>query len=744
MDSQTIIILAAIAVLGLIALGVIHNRLTVKAKKGDFEISLDCSNPPPPTPAPSQSIPVLQNQTNIGHDQLNAAGDMLHFRDLIVGDTKQPALNLNQIGEPVGDFVGREDEIRNLMAAFEGGGENRGAVISGVRGMGGVGKTELAKMAIKRLKGQFPDGQIFFNLRGVRDDEEVQPATPAEALQHVIQAFRPDVKLPDAVDQLQSFYHSVLEGKRVLLLMDNALDAGQLAPLAPPPDGCALIVTSRYHISLPDMSKVDLDTMPPLEARDLLVRICPRIDGHADGLAERCGYLPLALRLSASALDRNPAITVEQYLDRLEKEQDRLALLDRDHKMVAVDRGVKASLAASYNLLDDRLQRLWRALAVFPGDFDGLAACSVWHLEEKEGAAALGELYTASMVLWDEATRRYRLHDLARHYAHDRLSGRERTEYARRHATHYGDVLGVTSYLYKEGGQSALKALAVYDLESDNIHAGQVWAATHWEEDEVAAQVCSDYSETGCYCLHLRLHPRKWLSWLERALAAAQKLKDREAEGRHVANMGTAYTDIGDWSSAIREYEKALIISRERGNRHSEGIDLANLGVAFAGSGNSRKAVDLYEQALLISREVGDQILEGNILGNLGSAYYSFGEVSKAMGYYKQQLEIVRKIGDRLGEGSILINVASAYSELGNSKRAIELYRQALLFLSEIGDQPAVAIALYNLAHALVSSGDRTGAIAAAEQAVRIWEKIDGSLAARARSRLEQIQNTVL
>lgn len=111
--------------------------------------------------------------------------------------------NLHQIGEPVRDFVGRSREIDVLLACFEGAGQ--GAVISGVRGMAGVGKTELAKVLAKRLKERFPDGQISFNLRGARDDDAAKPATLAEALQHVIRSLSLDPKeqLPEDVDLLR-------------------------------------------------------------------------------------------------------------------------------------------------------------------------------------------------------------------------------------------------------------------------------------------------------------------------------------------------------------------------------------------------------------------------------------------------------------------------------------------------------------------------------------------------------------
>lgn len=99
--------------------------------------------------------------------------------------------------------------------------------------MGGVGKTELAKVLAKEVKDSFPDGQIYFDLRGASKDQT--PATAIEALSHVIRSFQPEAKLPEDANSLQALYHSALEGKRVLLLMDNARDAQQLAPLTPPP-----------------------------------------------------------------------------------------------------------------------------------------------------------------------------------------------------------------------------------------------------------------------------------------------------------------------------------------------------------------------------------------------------------------------------------------------------------------------------------------------------------------------------
>ena len=679
MDTHAIIALAVIAALVLIVLSVIFHRLNVKVKKGDIDVSINGSKSPEPgaspgppaQPASRPAQPAIENQTNIAGNQHNAERDMtiaggnithvegdMVYGDKVGGDKVQgnkitiipppPApspLNLRQIGEPVGDFVGRDEEIKRLLAAFEGAG--KGAVISGVRGMGGVGKTELAKVLAKRLKGRFLDGQISFNLRGASDDESVKPATAVEALQHVIRSFLPKESLSEDVEQLQGRYYSVLDGKRTLLLMDNALNAQQLTALVPPPDGCGLMVTSRNRFTLPGMTEIDLDTLPPGEARKLLLEICPRIGGHADVLATRCGHLPLALRLAASALKTRPTLGVADYLKDLSTEQKRLATLDKYKNWTSEERGIEASLAISYRLLDKGLQRYWRALSVFPGSFDAAAAKSIWRLgEEKDASRALGDLYAASMLQWDEATKRFHMHDLARDYARapPEENEKERGADAQRHAAHYAGVLRKADELYLQGGDAMAQSLALFDREWGNIRAGQAWAAAHWETDKTAAQLCSDYPDAGAYCLNLRLHSRDGISWLEAAANAARKLKDHRAEGNHLGNLGIAYKDLGETRKAIEYYEHALVIDREIGDRRGEGNALGNLGSAYYLLGETRKAIEFYEQALVIDREIGDRLGEGNGLHNLAGELAKTGRRDEAIAHAEQAVKIFEQI----------------------------------------------------------------------------------------------------
>jgi tetratricopeptide (TPR) repeat protein len=659
------------------------------------------------------------------------------------------------VPRPPADFTGREDELKDLLAAIEAG----GVTISGLQGMGGIGKTVLALKLVELLKPRYPDTQFFLDLKGASS----QPLTVAEALAHVVRAYHPAAKLPESESELRGLYLSVLDGQRALLLMDNAANAEQVEPLIPPAS-CLLLVTSRQHFTVPGLAAKNLDTLSAADARDLLLTIAPRIETQADEIAALCGYLPLALRLAATAMVKYRNLSTSDYVRRLRDRRQRLQLID-------------ASLSLSYELLSEGLRERWRWLAVFPDTFESYAATAVWEVKVDQAQDILGELMSTSLVEWNQTSGRYRLHDLARLFADEKLSVEERAIGQKLFARHYSIALAAANELYKEGGKALLRGLALFDLEWGNIQAAHAWVATQPQTaDEDVARLGITYPNTGGYVLDLRQHSREQIRWLEIALAASRRLQHREGEGATLTNLGNAYADLGENRRAIQFFEQSLLIHREIGNRRGEGVVLANLGTVYADLGENRRAIQFFEQALLIDREIGDRRNEGNVLGNLGLAYKSLGDTRRAIEFHEQQLAIVREIGDRRGEGNALGNLGNAHATLGDTRPAIQFYEQALLIHCEIGDrrgegdamcslgtayaalgetnsdiqffEQALLIyreignrrgegnALYNMSLALDQRGERAQGIRHAEHALTIYEQIEDPNAARVRARL--------
>lgn len=367
---------------------------------------------------------------------------------------------LHHLRSPVNDFVNREEEVDRLVQALSKAAEAKAPVCL-ICGMGGIGKTELAYAVVQKLNQVrlFPHAQIRLNLHG----SDVEPITSEQALRTIISYF-PNTHPSDDLSSLQALYYSVLYEKRALILADDAKGAAQVEPLLPPA-GCALLITSRQRFTLPGMTQLeDLETLPEAEAKLLLQSICPRIEDEASALAKLCGYLPLALRVSASILATDWTWDVRAYRESLENEQKRLQLLQAPSDSTL---NVNASLAKSFEVLrrdDPQALTALCLLSVFPTSFDREAALAVVELSIEEGVATvpartplenlLAQLNRYSLLEYDTTLKRYQQHDLVRTFVRDLLEREDQDLYQqfadrlelvkkqdepvhRRHATYY-------------------------------------------------------------------------------------------------------------------------------------------------------------------------------------------------------------------------------------------------------------------------------------------------------------------
>jgi tetratricopeptide (TPR) repeat protein len=578
---------------------------------------------------------------------------------------RQGMLGPRQIPPPTPDFVGRAEALAALAAGFE-----QGACIRGVRGQGGVGKTQLALKLAELVGDRFRDGNVFVDLHGF--DPGQRPLSRREVMAHVIHAFRPEERLPESDEALEGLYHSVLAGKRVLLLFDNARGEEQLHRLLPHA-GCAVLVTSRRRFALPNVKTQDLDVLPATEAEKLLRSVAPRLQAEeAAEVARLCGWLPLALRLAGAELAKRDDLSVKRYVERL-----RAGRLSERSGLA----GVATTIRLSEETLPETLRTRWRELSVFAGGFETAWAAAVWHVDEVTSDDWLGLLRGSSLIEWGAKEELYRLHDLVREHALERLGGEAREAAARRHAVYFCKEVQAADDAYERGDIGGLRRFDRVWLEAQR---GFAWARERRQGDAELSGLCVGYV-IGCpYACSLRQHPTEQITWLEVGLAAARDLGDRAGEGRALRNLGNAYAALGQPQRAIELHQQDLAIACDLGDRAGEGTALGNLGVAHRDLGQPQRAIELYEQHLAIARDLGDRAGEGRALGNLGNAYADLGQPQRAIELYEQRLAVARDLGDRRGEAFACWNMANALVELHRTAEAIPLMELGVAYQREV------------------------------------------------------------
>lgn len=625
---------------------------------------------------------------------------------------------------PVADFTGRETELAQLKENF-----SRGALISGVSGGGGIGKTELARKLAQVIADDFPDARLNIDLLGTLET----PLTPEEVMRRLLEPFYVGQKLPEDNAQLSSLYQQVFSKRKALLLLDNAADVTQVRPLIPPAPSSA-IITSRPHFTLSefDLHPLRLDTLTPEQSRDFLHTAAPELvkvpDNDVDALAFLCGRLPLALRVAAALLNDRDDWTITTLLKRLEEERTRLQVLKREK-----DLDVEATLNLSYELLGD-LQKNFRYLGVFPAPFVEISAASVWGMDDSNAADdVLGKLVNRSLVNFVPLAQGegglYNLHDLTRLYAVERLQENkdETEEVVTRYAWHFLNWASYTNTEYLKGGEHILDGLNQFRMIWPHLFFAwerMLPEENNWPRTQFADEWLNQFPKECIYVLSLYLPSRQKIPILESALDASRRLADKRLEGVHLGNLGSVYTDLGDVRKAIEFLEKRLEIAYDIGDRQGEGNALGNLGNAYVIQGDPRKAIEFFEQALAIDHEIGDRRGEGADLGNLGNAYADLGNVPKAIEYYEKRIGIARELGDSEAETKALGNLGLIYTDLGDARKGIDYQEKALVISRKIGDRESEAENLVNLGIAYAKLSDVRKAIEYLEHALVILGEI--------------------
>ncbi|GGT20903.1 hypothetical protein GCM10010286_53090 [Streptomyces toxytricini] len=689
------------------------------------------------------------------------------------------------------DFTGRTGPEQAIVDALTpapapgpaAGAPLRSVAISAVGGIGGVGKTTLAVHAAQRLRDHFPDGQLYANLRGVRED----PADPGAVLASFLRALGvAGAAVPDDPEERAGLYRSRLAGRRVLLVLDDARDTAQVEPLLPGSPTCAVLVTSRHTLpGLPASLRLRLDVLPDAEALAMLGRIVgeARIAAEPDAalaLVGRCGALPLALRLAGSRLATRPAWALADYVRLLDGA--RPALLGRAGGQGGAD-GVDACFRLSYDLLDPEQARLFQLLSLpRAAALDTAGAAALAGMAEAEAEGHL-ERIAALGLLESPAPGVHRLHDLLREYAAARsreddtpadrtaallrllahVRERARSAYAAERPGHplatparppaaapvpaglpfdHACVLAVAVQAV-QAAPEAVGPAADTVLALDPLLDGSfLWGALVSPARGIlgTAQARGDVRAAGRtgHMLGAALMRLGRLDEADRALQdadrAARTCGDDVILTEILTTRALVRQALSDWETAGALYREAVDTGTRCGNGWGVGHALSNSVGALLRSGRAADADAAARAALDAARARGDRYAEAHALYSQGIVARHTGRTEEAVTLHRESAALGVRHGYPVYAAMNLVSQTAALLAGDRAREAADCGERAVEAARRVGWRAAEARALRLLGTALAAAGDREAAASRLEEAVRLLDALALPEAADART----------
>jgi DNA-binding SARP family transcriptional activator/Flp pilus assembly protein TadD len=647
-----------------------------------------------------------------------------------------------QLPLDVAGFTGRRAELSLLDEAL--GADHTSAVlISAVTGTAGVGKTALALHWGHRVADRFPDGQLYADLRGYG------PLPPAEA-GDVLGAFLRALgesggALPRDPDERAARFRTLVSGRRMLVVLDNACTAEQVRPLLPGSRSCTVVVTSRDRlaglVARDGVRRLDLDLLSSADAVALLRKLIGRrADAEPDAvlaLTERCARLPLALRVVAELAAARPDSGLADLIDELADEHRTLRLLDPGDD---VRTAVEAVLSWSYHQLPPTAARAFRLLGLHPGREVDAYALAALADREVEDAQRLLDRLAAAHLLQGGVAGRYTMHDLLRAYATGRARDDE-PEVERRAAQerlfdlYRATCVAAIDHLYPgqrsrrpqvPPARTPVPALPDADASAawlaaqrPNLTAIAGYGADHgWPKhvEHLSATLWHYLQATGHYDEALVLHGQ--------ALRAARQVGDRAAEAAALRNLGVTYGQQGQPDEAITHYRGALELLKELDDPIGEARTRTNLGNILRACARYEEAAELHREALAVFEAAADDPGAAIALNNLALVRLDQGRCDEAADLLLRAIETKRRLADPQGEARSHTSVGAVYQLLGRYETAADHLQQALKLFGQTGDREGRASALESIGGVFRRQGRHEKAAGCLYQSVQLFREI--------------------
>jgi tetratricopeptide (TPR) repeat protein/DNA-binding SARP family transcriptional activator len=622
-----------------------------------------------------------------------------------------------QLPPDVHGFTGRNDELDELDRLLsKEGGQATAVVISAVAGTAGVGKTALAVRWAHRVRHAFPDGQLYVDLRGYGPDRPIPAEKALARFLTNLGVAGPDIPLD--VDDRAARYRTEINGRRMLVVLDNAASVEQIRPLLPGTPTCSVVVTSRDSlpglVALHGGCRLDVDLLPLPDAVTLLHKLIgERVEAEPEAaitLATQCARLPLALRVAAELATTRPATPLADLVRELADQAQRLQRLDAGGDPRAA---VRVVFSWSYKHLPADAARAFRLAGLHPGsDLDVYAAAALTNTSVN-GARRSLDILARAHLMHLTGPGRYGTHDLLRAYACDLANSQDPEADQRAALTRLFDYYLAAASAARNARSPAERrqqprispaglpippvadpaaALAWLDAERPNLAAVCTHTAAHgWPGHTIRlATTLFRYLDAGA-------HFPDALSIHTDARNAASQTGDRAAEAYALANLGVLHMRQGRYEQAAEHYREALSLFRQTGDRVGEARTLTHLGLVNWRQGRYQQAAERHRQALTRYCETGTRVGEANALSNLGLVSWRQGRYEEAAEGHRQALILYRETGHRFGEANALANLGVVYLRQGRYEQAADDLRHALTLFRETGNRVGVGYALANL-----------------------------------------------
>lgn len=641
-------------------------------------------------------------------ESIRAEDPGLDIRPLATADDPGPMRQPAQLPPAPGAFLGREAEHAELdrTTATDGLG---GLVV--LTGMAGVGKTGLAVHYAHQVADRYGDGQLYLDLRGHSPDPALDPL---EALGHLLRGLGAH-RIPETVTDAVVEYRSLVAGRKMLVLLDNAGSTEQVRPLLSASSGSLTLITSRNRLSgliaREGAHRISLGTLAADSARDLLVRLLgkQRIDAepqHIANLVQACAGLPLALRIAAAQLADEPHRPVSDYLLEL-RERGLSVLALEDDKQSAV----AAAFDLSYHHLEPGVRRVFRLAGLIPGlDFtvDAVAALSASSVADARAAL---RMLTGAHLLDEHAAGRYRFHDLLRSYAAQRAFTDE-TEDER------AEALNRLYTWYYRGREVAADLLIAWRLEPpcpplpdvprvrlESRSEAIAWLKSEFQNIFAAIRDCADNGPAH-WCWHLALgvvtdmerhgHAGEVLSMLDIVVAAARSAGDQHAIALSLGELGMIGSLAGRPMSS-EEIDEMLTAAENSRDTAVSGFGLYVAGVVHGRSNDAPAAKDYLTRALDAQERSGDTTGQSLTLLHLGNAAFTEGDLRGAVDALERMVQLS---GDQLPSLTIagLLNVCHGRIALGRLDGIEDLLERGRQLAEQLQDDAWACVQAYTRA----------------------------------------------